>query len=226
MLNFLFLAASSPQRQVFLLVRHLGALGLFFLAILDSSPIPTFCGPDVLIVVLVAARRNPWYEYPIVAACGSLIGACLTYRLARNAGEAYLVKRLGESAVARFLQVFKHSGTTALIASSGVPFPFPTSMVFAAAGASGYPLTRYIIIVLLSRSARYTVLALLADRYGRHLARVFLHPGQYWPWFLALLASVLLAAAAGHFIKRLTFGTADNEFFGRFRSIAFRRPGS
>src|ERR1700686_5026358 len=43
--------------------RHLGAFGLFFLAILDSSPLPTFGGPDILLVILVSTRRNPWYEY-------------------------------------------------------------------------------------------------------------------------------------------------------------------
>ena len=34
---------------------HLGAAGLFFLAILDSSPIPTFGGPDILTAMLAAA---------------------------------------------------------------------------------------------------------------------------------------------------------------------------
>lgn len=226
MLNLLFLAASSPRREVFTLVRHLGALGLFFLAIVDSSPLPTFCGPDVLVVVLVAARRNPWYEYPIVAAAGSVIGAYLTYRLARNAGEAYLVKRIGKSGVARFLDLFKQNGTVALMASSAVPFPFPTSMVFAASGASGYPLPKYLAIVFLSRGFRYTAVALLADRYGRHLARVFLHPGQYWPWFVVLFAITLLTAGAGVFIKRLAFGTADMEHFHIPRSIAFWRAGT
>jgi membrane protein YqaA with SNARE-associated domain len=50
-------------------------LGLFFLAILDSSPIPTFGGPDILIAILAATHRNPWYEYAAVATAGSVIGA-------------------------------------------------------------------------------------------------------------------------------------------------------
>src|ERR1700734_286679 len=61
----LLLQNAAPNRgsNLFSVLRHLGALGLFFLAVLDSSPIPTFGGPDILLVILVSTRRNPWYEY-------------------------------------------------------------------------------------------------------------------------------------------------------------------
>jgi len=48
-------------------LRHLGAAGLFFLAILDSSPIPTFGGPDILTAVLAASHRPLWWEYAAAA---------------------------------------------------------------------------------------------------------------------------------------------------------------
>jgi membrane protein DedA with SNARE-associated domain len=70
--------------------RHLGAFGLFLLAILDSSPIPTFGGPDILIAILAASHRNPWYEYAAVATAGSLIGAYITFHLAQRAGVTWL----------------------------------------------------------------------------------------------------------------------------------------
>ena len=69
---------------------HLGAVGLFFLAILDSSPLPTFGGLDILTAILAASHRNPWYEYATTATAGSVVGAYLTFRLARKAGSAYL----------------------------------------------------------------------------------------------------------------------------------------
>ena len=119
--------------------RHLGALGLFFLAILDSSPLPTFGGPDILIAILAASHRNPWYEYVAVATAGSIIGAFLTFRIARKAGSAYLNSKFGEGRVSALLKLFKKWGAGTLIASTAIPFPFPTSMFFAAAGASNYP---------------------------------------------------------------------------------------
>ena len=98
MVNLLSLLAPAPRRrstQSFATtLRHLGALGLFFLAVLDSSPIPTFGGPDILIAILSATHRNPWYEYAATATAGSVLGAYFTlFRLARHAGAAYLDKK-------------------------------------------------------------------------------------------------------------------------------------
>jgi membrane protein YqaA with SNARE-associated domain len=42
--------------------------------------------PDILIAILAASQRNPWYEYAAVATAGSVIGAYLTFRIARKAG--------------------------------------------------------------------------------------------------------------------------------------------
>src|SRR5665213_277299 len=138
MLNLLLQTAAPNRRRAFMRVfRHLGALGLFFLAILDSSPLPTFGGPDILVAILAASHRNPWYEYAAVATAGSLIGAWITFRIARKAGSAYMNGKFGEGKVSRLLKVFRKWGTGTLVASTAVPFPFPTSMFFAAAGASG-----------------------------------------------------------------------------------------
>src|ERR1700688_1875830 len=87
-------------------IRHLGAFGLFFLAILDSSPIPTFGGPDILTAVLSASHRNPWYEYAATATAGSVIGAYFTFRLARKAGSAYLDKKFKKGKISKFLKLF------------------------------------------------------------------------------------------------------------------------
>src|ERR1035438_3084413 len=101
--------------------------------------------------------------YAVVATAGSTIGAYLTFRLARKAGEAYLDSKFGQARVSAFLGLFKKWGTGTLVASSAIPFPFPTSLVFAAAGASEYPLGRYLTVVTLSRAVRYVGLALLVD---------------------------------------------------------------
>lgn len=190
------------RRFVLLSFRHLGALGVFLLAIVDSSPLPTFCGPDLLVIVLVATRRNPWYEYAAVAAAGSVIGAFLTYRLAHKAGHDYLESKFGSSRLKSMMRFFEKWSTATLITSTAVPFPFPTSMFFAAAGVSEYPLTKFLILVLVSRAARYGVLGYLASIYGRHIVRVLLHPGEYWPWLVGIAAAILLAAGGAILIKR------------------------
>src|SRR5277367_3220483 len=116
MLNLLAPIQRHPAPRTFAAtLRHLGALGLFFLAILDSSPIPTFGGPDILTAVLAASHRNPWYEYAATATAGSVIGAYLTFRVARQAGSAYLESKFKKGKLSKFLKLFKRWGTGTLI---------------------------------------------------------------------------------------------------------------
>ena len=178
-------------------LRHLGAAGLFALAILDSSPLPTFGGPDILTAILAATHRPLWYEYAATATAGSVIGAYLTFRVARQAGSAYLDKKFKKNIVGKFLKLFKRWGTGTLVASAAIPLPTPTSMFFAAAGASDYPKGKFVTVVALSRAARYFGIAYIAGHYGRHFLRVLRHPLQYWGWMLLFLALTVAVVAGG-----------------------------
>lgn len=184
------------------IIRHLGALGLFFLAILDSSPIPTFGGPDILIGILAASHRNPWYEYAAVATTGSVIGAYFTFRIARKAGSAYLDSKFGNKRVAALQGIFQRWGTGALAASTAIPVPFPTAMFFAAAGVSKYRTDKFLAIVAIGRAARYTAIAVVADVYGRHFIRILRHPMQYWGWLLLFIAMIFALITTGILINR------------------------
>jgi membrane protein YqaA with SNARE-associated domain len=183
-------------------LRHLGAFGLFSLAILDSLPFPTFGGPDILIAILAARHHDPWYEYAVAATAGSLIGAIITFRLARRAGVAFLNKSFGSGRVPRLLYFFETWGTGALAVSTAVPFPTPTSFLFAAAGASKYDTRKFLIVVGTCRALRYSLIAILAERYGRHFIRVIRHPDQYWGWLLLVAAIIAGLVASGIMINR------------------------
>jgi membrane protein YqaA with SNARE-associated domain len=172
---------------------------LFFLAILDSSPLPTFGGPDILTAILAASHKPLWYEYAACATAGSVIGAYFTFRLARTAGSAYLDQKFKKSVVSRFLNLFKRWGTGTLLASTMIPLPTPTSMFFAAAGASDYPLKRFLALVAGGRAVRYFAIAYIAGRYGRHFLRVLRHPLQYWGWLAFFVGLAVLFIAAGIF---------------------------
>jgi membrane protein YqaA with SNARE-associated domain len=211
MLNLLAPAARRRAPETFAsTIRHLGALGLFFLAILDSSPLPTFAGPDILTAVLAASHRNPWYEYAAMATAGSVIGAYLTFRLARKAGSAFLDRKFEKGKVAKVLKFFKKWGTGTLVASAAIPIPSPTSMFFAAAGASDYPIGRFLIVVTLARAARYSAVALVADLYGRRFLRGLRHPTQHWGWIFFFIALTITLIAGGIIInRRLTPATAE-----------------
>ncbi len=199
--DFVQAARRGPSRLT-VIFRHLGALGLFFLAILDSSPLPTFAGPDILIIILAASHRNPWYEYVAVATAGSVIGAYITFRLGRRAGRAYLDSKFAGRA-SSLQRVWERWGTGGLIASTAIPFPFPTSAFFAAAGASeSYDTRVFLTIVAVCRAARYSAVAIVADIYGRRVIRVLRHPTQRPAWMVAFVIGFLLVVALGFLLSR------------------------
>lgn len=209
MLN-LFIQAAKPalSRDFSSIFRHLGALGLFFLAILDSSPLPTFGGPDILVAILSASHGGLWYGYSAIATVGSIIGAYITFRLAHKAGSAYLTGKFGRRKVAVFSKLFDKWGTGTLVASTAIPLPFPTSMIFAAAGASNYRIGKFLAIVTICRAARYSAIAFAAVRYGHHFVRVLRHPAQHWGWLLLFAALLLGLIASGFWINRRLAATS------------------
>jgi membrane protein DedA with SNARE-associated domain len=100
------------------------------------------------------------------------------------------------------LNLFKKWGTGALVASTAIPFPFPTSLFFASAGASNYRVGKFLAVVAICRSARYTLIAIIADHYGRHFIRVLRHPIEYWGWLLAFAAVILILIMTGVVVNR------------------------
>jgi membrane protein YqaA with SNARE-associated domain len=184
------------------ILRHLGAGGLFFLAILDSSPLPTFGGPDILTAILAASHHDPWYEYAASATVGSVIGAYLTFRIAHKTGSAYLDRKFKKDKLAKFLNLFQKWGTGTLVASTMIPIPTPTSMFFASAGAFDFPKSRFITIVAVSRAVRYFGIAYIAATYGRHFLRVLRHPIQHWGWMAVFIAVTIVLVVSGILINR------------------------
>lgn len=185
-------------------LRHLGGLGLFGLAVIDSTPIPTFAGPDILTAILAARQQEPWYYYAAVATAGSVLGAFLMYRMARKAGLDYLNRKFGPSKVASLLKYFERWGASPLAVSTALPLPFPTSAFFAAAGALDYPRRDFLIVVTLARAARYAAIAAIASHYGRRFVHGLRHLGQHPGWLLVIaVAAVLMAGGALVLKKRL-----------------------
>jgi membrane protein DedA with SNARE-associated domain len=79
---------------------------------------------------------------------------------------------------------------------------FSDKLGFAAAGASDYHVVKYLAVVVLSRGVRYIVIAILAELLGRHFARMFQHPTQYWGWLLLFTAAILALIGAGILFNR------------------------
>jgi len=183
-------------------IRHLGGPGLFLLAVLDSTPIPTLGGVDILLAILAARHVEPWWFYAIVATSGSVVGAYITFRAARGGGAEYLQKKFGRKRVNKFLDLFERWGTSALVVSAAVPFPFPTSAFFAAAGVLKYPVKKFAAVVAAARGARYVAISLVAFHYGRHFIRALRNPSQYYGWLTAIGIAVLMLIVAAAMVQK------------------------
>jgi membrane protein YqaA with SNARE-associated domain len=194
--------AARNRQGIAALVRHLGGFGLFLLAIVDSSPIPTFGSLDILTAILAARQREPWYYYAAVATAGSVIGAYLTFRMARKAGLDYLNRKFRKRKVAKLLKYFQRWGTGALVVSTVLPLPFPTSAFFAVAGVLDYPLRTFIVIVALGRAVRYGAIAAVASHYGRRFVVGLRHLGRHSGWLLAIAAAVVIAVTAAIVLRK------------------------
>ena len=177
-LVYLLAALVTSTHRIIGILRHLGAFGLFLLAIVDSSPIPGFGGPDILTAILAARQPALWYYYAAAAVAGSVIGAWIAYRLAHRAGLDYLNRKFGKRKVHTMLKYFERWGTGALAVFTAVPGPFPTSTLFAAAGVLDYPFRRFLIVVAISRVVRYGAIAAIASLYGRRFIGELRHPGN------------------------------------------------
>ena len=63
------------------MLRHLGGVGVFILAALDSSVLPTLGAVDALTIVLAARHPELWPYYAMCSTAGSVCGASVAYRL-------------------------------------------------------------------------------------------------------------------------------------------------
>ena len=193
--------AARRLKSIERVLQHLGGFGLLLLAIVDSSPIPTFGGPDILTAILAARRREPWYYYAGFATVGSVIGAYLTFRMARKAGLEYLKRKFGQRRVSKVQQYFERWGTGALAVSTVVPLPFPTSAFFAIAGALDYPLRTFLLVVALGRALRYGTIAAIASHYGRRFIAGLRHPERHHGWLLGIAIAVIVITTAAIFFN-------------------------
>jgi membrane protein YqaA with SNARE-associated domain len=160
----------------------------------DSSPLPTFGGLDILTAILAARHEQPWFYFAAIATAGSVLGAFFTFRAAHKAGASYLERKFGKRRVTKLMKRFEHWGTGALIVSTAVPFPFPTSFFFAAAGVMKYPLGRFMAVVAAGRGIRYSLVSYVAALYGRQFIHQLRNPQRFYEWTFAI---VLLLMSVG-----------------------------
>src|ERR1700722_17230607 len=115
-----------------------------------------------------------------MATVGSVIGAYVTYRVARKGGEEALERRFPAGTLEKVRKNFSRWGFGAIVIAALLPPPMPLVPILFAAGAMKFPVKNFVIALSLGRIGRYSLLAFLAARYGRQMLRFISrngHPG-------------------------------------------------
>jgi membrane protein YqaA with SNARE-associated domain len=179
MLNRHIIAILTPSnRRVMQWFLHLGGLGLIPLGLLDGSLVPVLPGGmDIATILLAAHDKKLWFYYAAMATAGSVLGGFLTYRLARKGGKEALEKQFRGENFEKIYRRFERWGFAAIAVTSLLPPPIPFFPVVVTAGATRFPVTKFLIALTLGRTVRYTLLAFLAAHYGGQILTVISHHG-------------------------------------------------
>ena len=194
----------SSGRQVVRYFFKLGLLGLFFICVIDSSPVPLpIPGSSDILVVLLAAQRHAWLFVTIIATLGSIVGAAISYQAGVVGGLA-LVDKYVPPRFRDLIQRWSNDYSLLSVALPAIlPPPAPLMPFLIAAGAVRMPRRRFYLSFTLSRFARHAFFAWLGLHYGRHITPVYLRFADKYGWILLILIWGSIAFGAIYAIVKL-----------------------
>jgi membrane protein YqaA with SNARE-associated domain len=185
---------------------ELGGVGLFVIALLDSSFLSFPQVNDLLIIVLSTRYPERMPYYAGMTTVGSLIGCFLLYGVARRGGEVFLRKRLKGPYVDRAIALYQRHGLLAVVVPALLPPPVPFKVFVLLAGAASVSPLRFGLAVGIGRGIRYFGQGYLAVLYGEQAAEFMKANGAAIGLGLALTAIVI--ATAVFFLRRRRHGSA------------------
>ncbi|MGA8740251.1 MAG: VTT domain-containing protein [Terracidiphilus sp.] len=183
---------------------HLGAPGLFFIAVIDSSviPLPLPGSTDLLLLWLVAHSGNPWL-LTSMAISGSLVGGYTTWDVGRRGGEDALHQHVPARILKRVIAWVKRHPILAVFVPAMLPPPIPLLPFALASGALGVSRNRFLIVYGTARTLRYSLIAWLGVVYGRHVIQIWSGTLQRWSAPLLWVFGGLLVAGVCYGIWKI-----------------------
>lgn len=158
------------------LIQGMGCIALLVMALLDGSIVPTLGSLDQFAGILAARHQPLWIYYAAIATLGGVIGSFTTYRLGRGAGPGGLQQRFGVQPSLRAGSLIGRWGFWAVFLPALAPPPFPSSVLFFAAGSLNYRAPKYIFAVGLGKAIRYGAITYVVSHYHFHFLRYLFHP--------------------------------------------------
>jgi len=174
----------------------LGGVGLFVIALLDSSFLSFPQVNDILIIVLSTRNPERMPYYAAMTTAGSLVGCFLLYGAARRGGEVFLRKRFKGRLLDRAFSLYQRFGLLAVVVPALLPPPVPFKVFVLLAGAAPVAPWRFLVAIAVGRGIRYFGQGYLAVLYGEHAADLMREYGAEIGIGLATLAVIVGVAVA------------------------------
>jgi membrane protein YqaA with SNARE-associated domain len=163
------------------------ALGLIAFAESSFFPIP----PDTILVPMSLARPKKAWGYALICTVGSVAGALLGYAIGALLFETvgkWLINLYGYGArVEEVKTLYAHWGWAVILLKGLTPIPF--KIVTITSGLLSYSLPIFVALCLLTRGARFFLLALLLKHFGEPINALL---SKYFGWFLAGLLAIIV----------------------------------
>lgn len=200
----IFQGTKSGNSHALRWLMNLGGIGLFALAVIDSSMIPvSMPGSTDLVLLLLTAFRSKSIASPLIfgscAFAGSLTGGYLTWATGKKGGEAALEK-LGTGRLVRRVQGWvKRNGVVSLGVAALLPPPVPLMPFLLTAGGLGLSRARFFVAYGTGRALRYGAVAWVGYRYGQAVLVLWQRDLKGWatPILSAYIALVVLGILYG-----------------------------
>ncbi|WP_296581509.1 YqaA family protein [Xanthobacter sp.] len=169
---------------------------LAIVAFAESSVFPV--PPDVLQVPMTLARPDKAWRYALIATIASVLGGLVGYAIGALLYDSvgkFLIDLYGYGQkVDQFRAAYAHYGHWVILLKGLTPIPF--KLVTITSGFADYSLFWFIVLSVITRGARFFLLAALLHYFGPS-AREFIEKrlGLVTLGFLAIIVLGLVAAA-------------------------------
>ena len=162
---------------------------LFSVAFAESSffPLP----PDALLLPMCLAQRKDALRLAAICTMGSVLGGLLGYAIGaclyETIGQWIVTTYHLEAGFAKFQQGFNEWGVWIILAKGLTPIPY--KLVTIASGVANFPLLPFFLASLLTRGARFFIVAALLKKFGEPI-KIFVE--KYLTWVaLGLLGLIV-----------------------------------
>ncbi|MCI4677765.1 DedA family protein [Rhodoblastus acidophilus] len=178
--------------------RH-STLALAGIAFAESSffPLP----PDLILLPMSLAKPQKAWFYAAVCTIASVAGGVLGYVIGAALYDTlghYIIQLYGYGSRIDALRAFyAHWGWAFILVKGLTPIPF--KLVTIVSGLLGYNLPLFVLLALITRGARFFLLAAAMNHFGDQM-RVWLD--KHFAWFVIILFAIIVFGfwAAAHLV--------------------------